>query len=107
MNRRTAGIGQRKQRQKPGRDGADASGRNHVAGERLPGEGIFDDDALGVEISATEGLGRYGVLNRLAERVLEPFECPIEERLVVAVVDVRQESGAAHADTVMFADLLR
>ena len=89
------------------RDGADAGRRDGVAGEGLVGERVADGDGFAGEIAGLHGRGGDGVLNRRLAGEAEAFEGEEEEGAVLAVVELRQDDGAAEGEAEDVRDLRR
>src|SRR5262245_49581232 len=95
------------ERQNRFRNRADPVVRNAVAREGKAGQRILHDHVLGAEIAVAHGLGRHGVLNRLAARKPEALERAEEEGLVAPFVKPRNAHRAAAARAEVVAYLLR
>ncbi len=92
-----ARVGQRKQGQEALCYRADAACRNLIVREGLSSLSVFYNDARAREITVAHGLRRDLILVRQSAREAEAFIGSEEKRLVLSVVQLRNQHGAAYA----------
>ena len=85
--------------------GVDAAGGNHVAGKRRLGIRVANVDALAAKIAVSHEAGGHRILNRALARIAHRFPGEIEEGLVLAVVNFRNEDRSADGAAKGVADL--
>ena len=88
-------------------DVADARGRNNVARKRHAREGIADVHTFAAEIAVLHKTRRHRVLHRALARKPHRLPCEIEERLVFAVIQLRDRYRTANGAAERVADLRR